>query len=88
MSQEQAANTLNDSDRVWVQNLDARVGFKKSAEYAPGAYSALLRYGPLYMYFVAICVEKYAKFGWRLAHRDRQICPVVARPSRKWLLVY
>ena len=32
--------------------------FKKAAEYAP--------YGPLYMYFVATCVVKYAKFGWSL----------------------
>ena len=58
MSQEQAENTLSASDRVWVKDFDSRVGFKKSAEYAP--------YGPLYMYFVATCVVKYAKFGWRL----------------------
>jgi hypothetical protein len=65
MSQEQAENTLNASARVWVQNLDARVGFKKSAEYAP--------YGPLYMYFVATCVAKYAKFGGRLAPRPADL---------------
>ena len=58
MSQEQAANTLNASDRVWVKDFDSRVGFPKSAEYAP--------YGPLYMYFVATCVVKYAKLRWRL----------------------
>ena len=44
--------------RAWVKNLDSRVKFKKSAEYAP--------YGLLYMYFVATCVVKYAKFGCRL----------------------
>ena len=59
MSQEQATETLNSSGRVWVKDFDSRVGFPKSAEYAP--------YGPLYMYFVATYVVKYAKFGWRLA---------------------
>ena len=58
MSQTQAEEIEAESGRVWVKNFDSRVNFKKSEEYAP--------YGLLYLYFIATCVAKYAKFGWRL----------------------
>ena len=58
MDPTQAEITRASSDRTGVKGLESRVKCKKSDEYAP--------YGLLYMYFVATCVAKYAKFGWRL----------------------